>query len=278
MGKRVLIVDDEMMIIKMLKSRLSAHHYDIETAADGVDALKKTVASPPDMIITDVLMPRMTGFEFLKALKEAGAQYGTIPVLVMSAKPSMKNFFDVWHEIEFLPKPFSGEVLLEKVERAIGKGDDPKTETVAPPQPPPVESSPPDTSAGKQAQTELKTVMLLGVEDYVVNKISAFFQERKCSVVVALDVPDAVKTARNDRPDIVLCQFWENQDLLNAPDAAQVLIAEPDLAAIPFYVYCIDALAIDAKQSFNESHVIHYGDTDQLLKEIAKRFNLKPPA
>lgn len=114
MSKRLLVVDDDGGILEMLYMVLDKAGYTVDTAPDGAQALVKVHENKPDLIVTDLVMPNMEGFEFLRKLQEGEAR--GIPVIVMTAKridpgallnePNVK---------EYLPKP----VKLAKLEAAI---------------------------------------------------------------------------------------------------------------------------------------------------------------
>jgi CheY-like chemotaxis protein len=74
---KVLIVDDESFIINLLQNGLTANGFDVITADNGFDALLAVEEQKPDVVITDIMMPRLTGLEFLKALKNNPATAGT---------------------------------------------------------------------------------------------------------------------------------------------------------------------------------------------------------
>ena len=103
--KKILIVDDEPAIIEILSSRLKATGYEICTARDGVEAIAKVKSEKPDLIIMDVLMPRMTGFEAMKKIRDMPEGHG-VPALVISAKGSMRDYFSDITGVEFIPKPY----------------------------------------------------------------------------------------------------------------------------------------------------------------------------
>src|ERR1019366_2376455 len=82
-GKRVLLVDDESLIRKLISGNLVAAGYVVQTAADGLDALGKLRAGLPDLIISDLNMPRMSGLELLAVVRK---RFPQIPVLVITGE------------------------------------------------------------------------------------------------------------------------------------------------------------------------------------------------
>src|SRR5579872_3822808 len=101
----VLVVDDEPDIVEFLTTVLVDEGYVTETASDGIEALQKIAASDPALVILDLMMPRMTGFEVLSALREKrGAARPSI--IVLSAKSSHHDILEALETgaDDFIPK------------------------------------------------------------------------------------------------------------------------------------------------------------------------------
>ncbi len=112
---RVLVADDNSDMRQYL-SRLLSEQYDVETVADGQAALQATQANPPDLIVSDVMMPILDGFELLKALR-GDEQTRTIPVILLSARAGEESRVEGIEAgaDDYLIKPFSARELLARV-------------------------------------------------------------------------------------------------------------------------------------------------------------------
>ena len=89
---KVLIVDDDRINITLLKFSLKEKRHDVLTADDGVAGLNAVAEFCPDIIILDVQMPRMSGYEFMSELKSLPGG-GTIPVIMLTANDNMQDMF-----------------------------------------------------------------------------------------------------------------------------------------------------------------------------------------
>lgn len=120
MAYKILIVDDEPSIRRLLQVNLERANYIVEQACDGVEALEKITANKPDLIILDVMMPRMDGFETLKQLM-SNPGTSAIPVIMLTAKASDKDIFSGWAAgvSAYLTKPFNPKELLTFTERVL---------------------------------------------------------------------------------------------------------------------------------------------------------------
>jgi CheY-like chemotaxis protein len=107
---RVLVVDDDADIRELLVEFLGSEGYDVTSAGDGVEALERARAHRPDVILLDLMMPGMNGWEF-REIQRRDAQLADVPVVVISAFDSDLDVDEV------LRKPFRVEELLATVER-----------------------------------------------------------------------------------------------------------------------------------------------------------------
>ena len=118
MSKKILAVDDERHIVRLVEVNLQRAGYTVVTAFDGREALEKVTAETPDLIVLDVMMPYMDGFEVLKNLK-ANPQTADIPVIMLTAKAQDADVFRGWQSgVDcYLTKPFNPMELLTFVKR-----------------------------------------------------------------------------------------------------------------------------------------------------------------
>lgn len=120
MAKHVLTVDDENHIRRLVEVNLLRAGYRVSNACDGVEALERIRADRPDMIVLDVMMPRLDGFELLRRLK-ADVDTATIPVLMLTAKAQDADIFRGWASgvDAYLTKPFNPTELITWVRRTF---------------------------------------------------------------------------------------------------------------------------------------------------------------
>jgi len=119
--KKILVVDDSKTALLMESMILKKGHYDLLTAADGVEAVQKAVAELPDLILMDVVMPRMTGFEALRELREREATKA-IPIIMVTTRGEASNVETGFASgcTDYVTKPIDGLELLSKVRDYIG--------------------------------------------------------------------------------------------------------------------------------------------------------------
>jgi two-component system alkaline phosphatase synthesis response regulator PhoP len=119
---RILVVDDEIYIVHILDFSLGMEGYEVITALDGEQALEKARAEKPDLIVLDIMMPKLDGYETCKMLK-AEADTKDIPVILLSAKGrnvDQKIGFEVGAD-DYITKPFSPRKLVERINAILGQ-------------------------------------------------------------------------------------------------------------------------------------------------------------
>jgi DNA-binding NtrC family response regulator len=115
----ILIVEDDERELQSLSQTVSSFGYRTVTAPDGAIALEKVATTPIDAIITDMVMPRMDGFQFLRALRERGEDY---PAIVLTGFGNIDKAISIVHDLRafwFLEKPAQTNILATLLERAI---------------------------------------------------------------------------------------------------------------------------------------------------------------
>ena len=88
--KRILLVDDETDLVEMVKFRLEANDYEVLTAGDGQAALEIARKERPDLIILDVMLPKMDGYKVCSLLKK-DTRYANIPIMMFTAKATKQT-------------------------------------------------------------------------------------------------------------------------------------------------------------------------------------------
>lgn len=122
MPKKILVVDDEELIVKMVGLRLKANGYDVISACDGKEGLAKAKEEFPDLIILDVMMPVMDGYKVCGLLKK-DTRFAKIPIIMFTAKAQVddKKIGEEVGANAYITKPFDPQVLLGKIRELLGE-------------------------------------------------------------------------------------------------------------------------------------------------------------
>ncbi len=118
LGQKILVIDDEVELRRFIKLRLSRAGYKVFEAGNGIEGLEQLYKVKPHLVILDIMMPKMDGWETCRRIREIS----DIPILILSAKGdrgSKVKGLDLGAN-DYLAKPFAGSELLEKIELLLG--------------------------------------------------------------------------------------------------------------------------------------------------------------
>ena len=120
MKKKVLIVDDEVDLVETLKFKLEASGFDTLTAYDGLEALSKAKNDHPDLILLDIMLPKLNGYQICRELK-SDDKYKHIPIVMLTAKAQESDKF--WGletgADEYVTKPFDSNQLIDIIKKHL---------------------------------------------------------------------------------------------------------------------------------------------------------------
>ncbi len=118
--KRILVVDDEEDIVKLVKMYLEHHRYEVIIANDGQKGLEKAKTEKPDLIVLDLMLPKMHGYKVCGLLKK-DTRYAKTPIILFTAKAQEEDV-KLGQEVgadAYITKPFEPEILLVKIKELL---------------------------------------------------------------------------------------------------------------------------------------------------------------
>jgi excisionase family DNA binding protein len=117
-GPRVLVVDDDARVREFIRVNLEMEGYAVVEAADGGEALQAIEGQAPDLILLDVVMPGVDGWQMLQRMQE---QHGSIPVIMFSGKVDEQSVDDAAHRgaLGFIGKPFDPQQLIDRAKQLV---------------------------------------------------------------------------------------------------------------------------------------------------------------
>jgi two-component system phosphate regulon response regulator PhoB len=118
----ILLVEDDPDIRHLVSYRLTRAGFTVTEAADGVTALHEARGEPPDLIILDVRMPRMSGLEVCRELR-AGARTALVPIIMLTARARQQDLEQAYAAgaTDYVVKPFSPRELVDRVETVLAR-------------------------------------------------------------------------------------------------------------------------------------------------------------
>ncbi|MDI6890646.1 MAG: response regulator [Thermodesulfovibrionales bacterium] len=129
MSAKILVVDDDPDVLEAIGIALEANGYKVITARDGVEGLSKLKEEKPDLMILDLLMPKMDGFEVCKELKDPRrSKYAHIPIIILSSvrEDASRRRYELETGLQldvddYVEKPIEHTILLERIGKILKK-------------------------------------------------------------------------------------------------------------------------------------------------------------
>lgn len=120
MKQTVLVVDDDPLILRVVSTVLDLEEFDVVTATSAAEALDRLATSSPDVVVSDIMMPEMDGFELCQRIREQPA-HAKLPIILLTARDGdedRRRGIDVGGDA-YLTKPFSPLELIEEIDRLL---------------------------------------------------------------------------------------------------------------------------------------------------------------
>jgi CheY-like chemotaxis protein len=121
MAKKILLCDDEIHILRAAEIKVSRAGYDVRIAHDGQEAWEAILADPPDVLVTDLQMPRCDGLQLTERIR-GNPQVSDLPIVLLTAKGfelPRDELREKWKIVEILAKPFSPRELVGLIEKIL---------------------------------------------------------------------------------------------------------------------------------------------------------------
>lgn len=240
MSKKILLVDDAPDFTDVCRARLAKNHYTVITAANGKEALERVHAEKPDLILLDLLMPVMSGYDFLQKMRKEDGMSKT-PVIVVSGRDSMRSLFREWEISDFFVKPFDFEQLIERIGKLVGR-----------------------------EQAAQPRALVIGVEDYVVNKLRDYLSAQDFEVYTAVNGPEAVAEAKKVSPDYIFAQVVVDKQETMPSTMIRQITRLPKMDRVPLVAFCSQDRTCSPEAVVGIKTLIRYEQSDELLEEVGK--------
>jgi DNA-binding response OmpR family regulator len=129
MSTKILVVDDDPDILEAISIILEAHGYQVVTARDGIEGLHQLKEEKPDLMILDLMMPKLDGFGVCKELKDPRwSKYAHMPIIILSSvrQDASRRRYELETGVQldvddYVEKPIEHNILLERVEKVLRK-------------------------------------------------------------------------------------------------------------------------------------------------------------
>ncbi|WP_392476464.1 response regulator [Nostoc sp. C110] len=197
-SKTILIVDDDINIRELLRQQLETEGYNVREAKDGMDAIHQIKIARPDLILLDVMMPQINGFDVAAVLKN-DPQTADIPIIILSIIENKERGYHIGID-RYLTKPIDTQKLLNEIGSLLSQG------------------------------TSSKKVLVVDKNASTLKTISDVLQTQGYSVIAASDPQECINKARSAKPDMIIIDSIFSQEA----DMVKTLRFEKELKNVFF--------------------------------------------
>ncbi len=247
MKKKVLVVDDEADIRDIVKLYLTEDGFDVIEAENGQECILKAQKDQPDLIVLDIMMPGINGFEVAKHLKD-DPNTKNIPVIILSVLAQDSQYRQ--GILDYISKPFRQEELLATVHKIFDKVD---------------------------GKTSRKTILVVDDDPDIVDIISICLKENNLNPEKAYNGVEALEKVKAVAPDLILLDI--NMPGMNGFEVIKNLKSGQATCDIPIVVLTGTYISEDDKKHGLTLGVAKYltkpFSADDLVKEITNTFHAK---
>lgn len=201
-SKTILVVDDDANIRELLRQQLETEGYKVREAKDGVDAIHQIKIARPDLIVLDVMMPQINGFDVAAVLKN-DPHTADIPIIILSIIENKERGYHIGID-RYLTKPIDTEKLLNEIGSLLSQG------------------------------TSSKKVLVVDKNASTLKTLSDVLQAQGYSVIEASDPQEGINKARSAKPDMIIIDSIFSQEA----DMVKALRFEKDLENVFFIILC----------------------------------------
>ncbi|KKU68416.1 MAG: Response regulator receiver, CheY-like protein [Parcubacteria group bacterium GW2011_GWA2_47_16] len=217
--KKILVIEDDVFLGDVLLQKLKNDSYEVALCRDGAEGLKKISDWKPDLILLDIILPSMNGYEILEA-KVKNKDTQSIPVIVISnsGQPvEISRLLSLGVKDYLVKAQFEPDEVLAKVRAELGKEEN---RTLSP-----------ENRATAEALLSGKKILWVEDDKFLSDIIARKLSHEKCVLVNAVEGEEAIRLALSEQPDIILLDI-----LLPGIDGFEILNrlkADPKTKAIP---------------------------------------------
>jgi len=246
MSKKILILDADEKLRVLLTASLEVKGYSVTTSDNGIDGFRLLRRDPPNLLILEAGLPRMSGYEVISKLRTLTDDVRKIPIIVTSEKASMKELFGPADIHAFFLKPLLPAMLMKSIAEALKK----------------------DISSSGSSAHFKKNIFVLGMDDEVKDTLRQFFAERGYQIHDYLTEMKVFMSLQELRPLLILSQYSEEPEGFNLPTFCNNLAKNPATSHFTCRVLCPMKLIKQADKEFVREALIMYTKVDDITAKI----------
>lgn len=247
--KRILIVDDDLVFVRILKNRLEVAGYDVLSAQDGIRGVQMARKERPDLIIMDIMMPGMNGHRACELIKKSSLTWD-IPVIYVTVKDSIEDeelAMELGAEY-YIKKPFEPEVLLRMIESVLERAE--------------------------QLKKRKEKILVIDRNLSKIDEIRIKLEQAGFKIISSFNARDGVNKARTEKPDLILLDDATSD--LDQHSSYDELKSDGELKNIPVFIITTETKLSEIMERLTHAtrfiqEPIDYKDLLRNIEEILEK-------
>ena len=256
---KILIVSSDYNLMTMIEARLLMDGYEVITAADGFLGFQKVQELNPDLLIVDAGLSKMSGHQLIEKVKGLPDHLHT-PLIVLADRAGVRQLFSGAGIFYFCSKPVICTEFMENVTLAVKRSQ--------------LEKAARAKKKVLEASSGRGRILLGGPHEFILKKIHGFFVSHGFDVEIVTEDEELVQKAGEMRPDYIFVQLWEDRNVFDVRKIDKLIMGKPELRKFPFYVFCVETYASEARDFIDRDHVIPFRESRDLLVRVGRLLSI----
>lgn len=240
MASKILIIEDDQVLLDVLHRKLVKNGYDVYMAKDGEEGIKQVKEIEPDLVLLDIIMPKKDGFDVLETLKKENIKTPVIIVSNSGQSVEISKALALGAKDYLIKAEFDPEEVISKVKKVLniagknlmnGQDDEDNEDNGLVNESKPVETKESNSSNSRSKNPNAKTVLIVEDDQFLRNLCVRKLEKEEFNVIYAVDGEDGLKKIQEEKPDLVLLDILLPG--LNGFDVVSAVKNNPEVADIP---------------------------------------------
>jgi CheY-like chemotaxis protein len=265
--KKILLIEEDPVLRLSLGESLGNEGYNVLNAADPAVGLVKALQQDPDLIIMEIVMSGMSAYQMIERLRISAVITQKTPIIVLSGKKGMTDYFDVFSRVTVLEKPFTIRDFLdcvrfvsEKFGREVFLGTRTSFEEILP-------------RAGDLSFARVpKRLLVAGVDELLMHRMKLLMTDMGHAAETAISVEEAEAAVVRWNPDMVFIQQYPYSARFDALKLFSFCSKRPGKSAVSCVVFYRWELDFVDYKAMNGAYFLCFRDADDLLNKVARLF------
>jgi DNA-binding response OmpR family regulator len=266
--KKVLVIYEDADLLCAFKDVLEASGYNVLTARDGRTGLYLAVTERPDLVILEINLPTLHGYEVIEQMRLHHPDTQRIPIILILAKKSMREIFDIFSRITILPTPFGTEDLVRCASYVLQISSQEAALV-------PSGLRRDEASAGSKISQDApaKNIMVAGVEEFLLFRIKVAIESFGHKALLVFKDDEIIPISATFHPQSVFVQYWNPAERFDAIKILGQCSRSPEMKGVSMTLLEPHVLDWDEYLAISKyAYILSYSDPEELVERVGRLY------